>query len=116
MKYERGSGVEIKNERTNMIQIDGAMVNSRAVRVSDVFKVAEELVKDPREVVLNFRYGMNEYRAYAEEVTLVLSRDLRTTAEISCGIAMRLALRFPERNVLVFNTYAGADLLTEGFV
>jgi hypothetical protein len=58
---------------------------------------------------------MQSYHAYSGEVTLVLSRSIRRSAEIAGTVALFLSQKYPDRNVLLFNTYAGADLMTAGF-
>ncbi|SRR5579883_9877 len=86
------------------------------LKVSEIFKVAESEAEHPPELLITYVNGMQSHRAYAGEITLAMCRELKRSVEISCAVALRLAMKFPERNVLLFNTYAGADLLTSGFV
>jgi hypothetical protein len=87
-----------------------------ALRISDIFKVAEAQAEHAPELLVTYIDDMQHFKAYDGEITLVMCRELRKTVEISSGVALKLAMKFPERNVLILNTYAGADMLTSGFV
>ena len=86
------------------------------LRLTEIFEAAEKLAENEPEKIITYNYEMESFHAYRGEVTLVMCREIRKTVEIASTIALKLSMKFPEENILVFNTYAGADLLTSGFV
>jgi hypothetical protein len=85
------------------------------LRLSEIFEAAVKHSGDVPERLLTYNRGMQSYHAYSGELTLVLGRSVRRSAEIAGTVALFLAQKYPDRNVLLFNTYASADLLTAGF-
>ena len=87
-----------------------------ALKLTEIFQAAEKEAANEPERLISYREDIQEYHAYTGSVTIVMSREIRKSVEIASAIALHVALKYPERNVLLFNTYAGADLLTAGFV
>ncbi len=85
------------------------------LRLMQVFDAAIANAGDKPERLITYNRGMQEYNAYSGELTLVLSRSIQRSAEIAGTVALFLAQKYPDRSVVLFNTYAGADLLTAGF-
>jgi hypothetical protein len=96
---------------------DTATVGHRPapLRLMQVFDAAIANADREPERLITYNRGMQQYHAYSGEVTLVLSRSIRRSAEIAGTLALFLSQKYPDRNVLLFNTYASADLLTAGF-
>ncbi len=86
------------------------------LRIAEVFQIAEARAAREPEKLITFVNGMQSFHGYRGELTIVLCRELKRSVEIASAVALKLALKFPERNVLLFNTYASAELLTSGFV
>ncbi|MFI5200939.1 MAG: hypothetical protein ACHQNE_00950, partial [Candidatus Kapaibacterium sp.] len=86
------------------------------LKIGEIFKAAEDQAAHGPEKLLTYVEGMQSFHAYAGEITLVMCRELRRTVSIASAVSLMLALKYPERKILIFNTYAGADLLTSGFV
>src|ERR1019366_8723494 len=86
------------------------------LHLTEIFGAAEKLSENDPEKLITYNYEMQSFHAYRGEVTLVMCREIKRTVEISSAIALKLSMKYPDENVLVFNTYAGADLLTAGFV
>lgn len=84
------------------------------LRIGQILKAAE--TREEPEKLITYLDGTHRFDAYAGEITLVVCRELKRAVETASAIALRLAMKFPERRVLLFNTYASADQLTSGFV
>ncbi|HWF43224.1 MAG TPA: hypothetical protein VG537_01150, partial [Candidatus Kapabacteria bacterium] len=87
-----------------------------ALKLTEIFDAAEREAANEPERLISYRNDIQVYHAYTGAITIVMSREMRKSVEIASTIALHVALKFPERNVLLINTYAGADLLTSGFV
>jgi hypothetical protein len=55
------------------------------------------------------------FQVQSDVFNLVLNRDLRVNTKLACEAAVHLALRYPDQKVLLLNTYAGFELMHEGF-
>ena len=49
--------------------------------------------------------------ALSESFTLVLNRDIESCVEMSSELAVYIAKKYPEQNVMLINTYAGMNLM-----
>ena len=86
-------------------------INLREVRSIDLSKVFESLPEPKRELLCTYLDGDDCVEVRSNTFTLVLNRDIRKSVEIASGMALWTARKYPERHVLLVNTYAGADLL-----
>src|SRR5579871_2522030 len=87
-----------------------------AVKMGDIFRVALSEQARERTRLMTYVHDMYEYHAYEGALTLVMNRDLAATAELSSAVALHVALKHPQKNVLLFNTIASGEQLTRGFV
>jgi hypothetical protein len=100
-----------------ILEQDTAVVGHRPapLRLMQVFDAARANADNKPERLITYNRGMQQYHAYSGEVTLVLSRSIQRSAEIAGTLALFMAQKYPDRNVVLFNTYASADLMTAGF-
>ncbi len=104
-------------EPATTIGSDAATVGHRPLplRLMQVFEAAIAKAEHKPERLITYNRDMQQYHAYSGEVTLVLGRSIQRSAEIAGTVALFLAQKYPDRNVVLFNTYASADLMTAGF-
>ncbi|HEY3875804.1 MAG TPA: hypothetical protein VGM92_10025 [Candidatus Kapabacteria bacterium] len=86
------------------------------LRVSQIFEAAARQAQSVPERIITYNASIQTYHAYAGELTLVMCRDIRKSVDVASAICLAVAGKYPDRNILMFNTYASADLLTGGFV
>src|ERR1035437_10457844 len=86
-----------------------------SLELQEIFEAARSEPEPPKELLCTFVNQGDEYYATSDTLTLVLNRDLRGSVQIASGLALKIAQKFPERNVLLINTYASRELLIEGF-
>jgi hypothetical protein len=80
----------------------------RAIEVSEVFRGAPE----PEREVLCSMPGLSEQLEVRENnFTIVMNRDIRGAVEMSSQMAVHIAHKFPDKQVLLVNTYAGTALM-----
>lgn len=85
----------------------------RSVSVSQMFETPPE----PRKGVLcKFLYNQDELTAMSDSLTLILNRDIRSSMEHASKVSVFLATKFPDQNILLVNTYAGAKFMQETLV
>jgi hypothetical protein len=83
----------------------------RAVRGIGMEQIFSEPPEKKREVLFTIR-GMGEViPALSESFTLVLNRDIQSCVEMASELAVYIAKKYPEQNVMLINTYAGMDLM-----
>src|SRR5437588_5763110 len=80
----------------------------RGLSVLQVFDIPRE---PEREHLCTYVYENGIVQFQSNAFTLVLNRDIQKSIEISSGMAMRVAMKFPDRRVVLVNTYAGPELL-----
>ncbi len=85
----------------------------RSVSVSEMFDGPAEPAKS---VLCKFRYNADELTAMNDSLTLILNRDIRSSMEHASEVSVFLAKKFPERTVLLVNTYAGESFMRETLV
>jgi hypothetical protein len=86
-------------------------IKLREVRGFDMEEMFSVPPERERETLFTF-VGMSEnIQAMSESFTLVLNRDIRASVEMASEIAVFLAKKYPERNVMLVNTYAGSDMM-----
>ncbi len=80
----------------------------KSVSLNEMFESPPEPPKD----LLCTRISNGEkLEALNNSLTLVLDRDIHRSVEHSAAMAVYLSTKFPERNTLLINTYAGEDLM-----
>jgi len=104
-------------EPQTLLSPDTATIGHRPapLRLMQVFDAAKANADNRPERLITYNRGMESYHAYSGEVTLVLSRSIQRSAEIAGTLALFMAQKYSDRNVVLFNTYASADLMTAGF-
>ncbi len=87
------------------------VIKLRAVRGLGMEQIFSEPSEKKREVLFTIR-GMGEVvPALSESFTLVLNRDIQSSVEMASELAVYLAKKYPEQNVMLINTYAGMNLM-----
>ncbi len=90
-----------------------ALDGVRKIGMADLFAAAPE---PAREQLCQYENAEGDaIVVHSNALTLVLNRDIRESVEISNAMSLFLARKFPERHVLLINTYAGADLMQRTF-
>src|ERR1035437_5997862 len=80
----------------------------RTLDMAEVFRGAPE----PDHEVLCRMQGLGEMlEARSENFTIVMNRDIRGSVEMSSEMAIHIAQKFRDKQVLLVNTYAGTKLL-----
>jgi hypothetical protein len=88
-----------------------ATINLKGIRSLGVGQIFEEPAEPERERLCEFNDGEDRIVAESNTFTIVLNRDLCKSVEISCAMALFLAKKYPEQNVVLVNTYAGTALM-----
>jgi hypothetical protein len=96
----------------SLLQLDHS---ARSLQLHQIFEAAKKPTEPKREVLITYYDGMDEYRGMSDTLTLVMCRNIRKSIRVSSGLTMRIAQKYPEKKILLINTYAGAELLVESF-
>jgi hypothetical protein len=83
----------------------------RAVRGLGMEQMFSEPPEKKQEVLFTIRGISDEVPALSESFTLVLNRDIQSSVEMASELAVYIAKKYPERNVMLINTYAGMNLM-----
>ncbi len=81
-----------------------------AGRVEDVFHQPPE---EEQELLCTYLDESDSIAVHSNMLTIVLNRDIRKSVEISAAMAVHLAKKYPSRNILLLNTYAGTELMQQ---
>jgi len=84
--------------------------HARALGLEEVFQAEPE---PTGELLCTYLDGDDRIEARSDTFTLVLNRNIVQSVEISGIMAVVIAKKFPERRVLLVNTYAGAALMQQ---
>jgi hypothetical protein len=95
---------------TNPIMSIYQKVGVRGYEVSEVFAAAPEADREVLCTYLDDVHG-DKIEAVSNTFTIVMNRDITKSIEISSHMSVFLARKFPGRNVMLVNTYAGTALL-----
>src|SRR5438552_1822720 len=96
----------------SLLQLDHS---ARSLQAHQIFEAAKQPLRPKRDILCTFHDGMEEYNAMSDMLTLIMCRNIRKSVVIATAMMLRIAQQFPERSVLLINTYAGGDLLVESF-
>ena len=80
----------------------------RAGGLEDVFNMPEEPVQD---LLCTYADTDDRIEARSNTFTIVMNRDIRKTVEIANQMAVHLSKKYPDKKILLVNTYAGSDLM-----
>jgi hypothetical protein len=84
------------------------LLSIKSVSLTEVFDAPSEPPKD----LLCTRISNGEkLEAMNNSLTLVLDQDIHRSVEHSAAMAVYLTSKFPDRNTLLINTYAGEELM-----
>ncbi|MDP4198071.1 MAG: hypothetical protein Q8922_01425 [Bacteroidota bacterium] len=86
------------------------------LKLDQIFDAARAGAGHPRERLITYQDDFHQYHAFEGTLTLIMSRELKKSVEVASAVALHLALKYPKKPVLLFNTFASAELLTSGFV
>ena len=81
-----------------------------AGRVEDVFHQPPEA---EQELLCTYLDDSESIAVHSNMLTIVLNRDIRKSVDISAAMAVHLAKKYPSRNILLLNTYAGTALMQQ---
>jgi hypothetical protein len=96
----------------SLLQLDHS---ARSLQLHQIFEAAKRPLAPKRDLLITYRDGMDEYHAMSDTLTIAMCRNIRKSIMISSGLTIKIAHKFPEKSVLLINTYAGAELLVESF-
>lgn len=82
---------------------------ARSISAKELFNLPKEPV--PQELCRYSRFDQTTRQIFSDTITIVMNRDIRRNTEIASGLALHLAVRYPQRRVLLINTYAGTALM-----
>ena len=88
-----------------------ASINLRGIRSIELPEVFEQPPEPTRETLCTYLDGDDKIVVESKTFTVVLNRDIRHNVRISSEMSLWLARKFPEKKVVLINTYAGTDLL-----
>src|SRR5438045_1566963 len=89
--------------------------SARSLQAHEIFEAAKQPLAPKRNILCTIYDGMDEYHAMSDTLTLIMCRNIRKSVVYATAIMLRIAQQFPEKSVLMINTYAGGDLLVESF-
>jgi hypothetical protein len=87
-----------------------------AVTLTTILQHATAEALPKRERLVTYVHDMYEFHAFEGSLTLVMNRDLNIAAKVASAVALHTAMKFPDRNVLLLNSFASNEMLTSGFV
>jgi hypothetical protein len=95
----------------NMNNVD--LLGIKSVSLTEVFEASPE---PPKDLLCTLEHQGDKLEAMNNSLTLVLDRDIHRSIEHSSAIAVHLSKKFPLRNTLLINTYAGAELMRASLI
>lgn len=86
-----------------------AITTTRSIRANDIFGLPPE---PKREELCKYQGDFGELHGiFSNTITIALSRDLQKNVMLANAVALHLAMKYPDRNVLLVNTYAGTEMM-----
>src|SRR5205809_7014685 len=96
----------------SLLQLDHS---TRSLQLHQIFEAAKHPLEPKRELLITYRDGMDEYQGMSDTLTIAMCRNIRKSIMISSALTIKIAHKYPDKSVLLINTYAGAELLVESF-